>query len=273
MPDGGAGRRSRARSTTARPTPQGRRCTRAACRTAPSSGGRSSSFRPRHGGERADTRSLDYFGLSQPYLRYQLIRPGQLGPDPFQWQFTDPGFNSMFPAANTFDAMDTNLTAFRRHGGKLIIWQGWADNGDPAVWHRRLLRHADPAHGRPGVDGEVRAPVPVPDASTTAAAATPTPPRLDLVYPMVQWVEQGTAPSELDDQLHDHRLDPFTPAGVSVSGDPEVQRQRRNPNCGDELPSGGVAGRRITPTGSATTCSTSRSAADGRGDQGYTRRR
>ena len=37
----------------------------------------------------------------------------------------------MFPAANTFDAMDTNLTAFRRHGGKLLIWQGWADQAIP----------------------------------------------------------------------------------------------------------------------------------------------
>src|ERR1700733_9383255 len=27
------------------------------------------------------TQALDYFGLSQPYLRYQLNRPGQLGPD------------------------------------------------------------------------------------------------------------------------------------------------------------------------------------------------
>jgi len=35
-----------------------------------------------NGGEVPTTESLDYFGLSQPYLRYQLNRPGQLGPDP-----------------------------------------------------------------------------------------------------------------------------------------------------------------------------------------------
>ena len=77
------------------------------------------------------TQSLDYFGLSLPYLRHQLLRVGQLGPDPSQWQFTDAGFRSMFPTADIWDAMDTNLRAFRAHGGKLIMWQGWADNGIP----------------------------------------------------------------------------------------------------------------------------------------------
>ena len=84
-----------------------------------------------NGGSVPTTESLDYFGLSQPYLRYQLNPPGQLGPDPFQWKFTDQDFDSMFPAANSADAMDTNLRAFRAHGGKLIMWQGWADNGIP----------------------------------------------------------------------------------------------------------------------------------------------
>jgi Tannase and feruloyl esterase len=77
-----------------------------------------------NGGSAPTTESLDYFGLSQPYLRYQLLAPGQLGPDPSQWQFTDAGFRSIFPVANTWDAMDTNLSAFRAHGGKLIMWQG-----------------------------------------------------------------------------------------------------------------------------------------------------
>ena len=37
----------------------------------------------------------------------------------------------MFPAANVQDTMSTDLSAFRRHGGKLIIWQGWADQAIP----------------------------------------------------------------------------------------------------------------------------------------------
>ena len=148
-----------------------------------------------NGGSVPTTESLDYFGLSQPYLRYQLNRPGQLGPDPFQWQFTDQDFNSMFPAADTWDAMSTDLRAFRAHGGKLIMWQGWADNGIPPSG---TVDYYDTLASRMG-----------------GLAATEQFARLfmfptvyhcgggyagssfDLVYPMVQWVEQGTAPDQI----------------------------------------------------------------------------
>ena len=140
------------------------------------------------------TGSLDYFGLSQPYLRYQLLRPGQLGPDPFQWKFDDAGFRSMFPAADTWDAMDTNLTAFYRHGGKLIMWQGWADNGIPPSG---TVDYWDIMSRRMGAATSKFArlymfPSVYHCGGGYAGAATP-----DLIYPMVQWVEQGAAPSGL----------------------------------------------------------------------------
>jgi hypothetical protein len=148
-----------------------------------------------NGGKVPTTRSLDYTGLSQPYLRYQLLAPGHLGPDPSQWQFTDREFWSMFPAANIWDAMSTDLRAFRAHGGKLIMWQGWADNGIPpsgtvdyydVLSHRmgglrstqqfaRLFMFPGEYHCGPGYTNS----------------------SFDLVLPMVQWVEQGTAPSQI----------------------------------------------------------------------------
>lgn len=140
------------------------------------------------------TGSLDYFALSQPYLRYQLLRPGQLGPDPFQWQFNDRDFFSMFPAADTWDAMDTNLTAFYRHGGKLIMWQGWADNGIPPsgtvdYWDIMSRRMGDATSKFARL---YMFPSVYHCGGGYAGAASP-----DLIYPMVQWVEQGAAPSGL----------------------------------------------------------------------------
>jgi feruloyl esterase len=144
------------------------------------------------------TQSLDYFGLSQPYLRYQLLAPGQLGPDPFQWKFDDRDFDSMFPAANTFDAMDTNLSAFRRHGGKLIMWQGWADNGIPpsgTVDYYDILTQR--MGGQASTEKFARLfmfPSVYHCGGGYANAVMP-----DLIYPMVQWVEGGTgaAPGQL----------------------------------------------------------------------------
>ena len=146
------------------------------------------------GGSGSTRNSLDYVGLSQPYLRYQLLSPGHLGPDPFDWQFSDQGFRSMFPAANTWDAMDTNLTAFYRHGGKLIMWQGAADNGIPPSG---TVDYYDTLTQRMGAATKQFArlylfPSVYHCGGGYANATTP-----DLIYPMVQWAEQGTAPSGL----------------------------------------------------------------------------
>jgi len=138
------------------------------------------------------TASLDYFGLSQPYLRYQLNRPGQLGPDPFQWQFNDRDWDSMFPAADTWDAMDTNLSAFRRHGGKLIMWQGWADNGIPPSGTVDYYDILTARMGGPAATKQFARLFLFPSVyhcgGGYANAVMP-----DLIYPMVQWVEDGSA--------------------------------------------------------------------------------
>jgi len=149
-----------------------------------------------NGGDVPTIQSLDYFGLSQPYLRYQLLRPGKLGPDPFQWQFTDQDFESMFPAANTFDAMDTNLSAFRRHGGKLIMWQGWADNGIPPSgtvdYYDTLTQRMGDLHSTMSFARLFMFPTVYHCGGGYANSS------FDVIYPMVQWVEQGIAPSEID---------------------------------------------------------------------------
>jgi hypothetical protein len=160
-----------------------------------------------NGGSVPTTQSLDYFGLSQPYLRYQLLAPGQLGPDPFQWQFNDRDFFSMFPAANTFDAMDTNLSAFYRHGGKLIMWQGWADNGIPPsgtvdYWDI-MSRRMGPATTK--FARLYMFPSVYHCGGGYASATTP-----DLIYPMVQWVEQGSAPSQLTISYKPSGATPFS---------------------------------------------------------------
>ena len=150
-----------------------------------------------NGGKVSTTQSLDYFGLSLPYLRYQLLPLGRLGPDPMDWQFTDGGFQSMFPVANTWDAMDTNLTAFRRHGGKLIIWQGWSDNGIPPSgtvdYYDILTRRM----GGPSATQQFARLFMVPAVyhcgGGYAGGNVP-----DMIYPMVQWVESGSAPAQLE---------------------------------------------------------------------------
>ena len=148
------------------------------------------------GGSGPTTNSLDYVGLSQPYLRYQLLEPGQLGPDPFQWQFTDAGFRSMFPTADIWDAMSTDLRAFRAHGGKLIMWQGWADNGIPPSgtvdYYDVLARRMGGLASTEQFARLFMEPTVYHCGGGYAQAVAP-----DLILPMVEWVENGSAPSQL----------------------------------------------------------------------------
>ncbi|MGZ4176896.1 MAG: tannase/feruloyl esterase family alpha/beta hydrolase [Solirubrobacteraceae bacterium] len=121
--------------------------------------------------------------------------PGELDPSPDQWSFSDQTFRSLFPVANTYDAMDTNLSAFRRHGGKLIIWQGWADQAIPVFG---TIDYYDTLASRMGGLGATQQfarmflfPTVAHCGGGYAASS------FDLVYPMVQWVEGGSAPSQI----------------------------------------------------------------------------
>jgi Tannase and feruloyl esterase len=151
---------------------------------------------PAGGGTVSSQAAAVYGGLSLPYLRFQLLPPGQLGPDPSQWTFDDRGFHSLFPVANTYDAMDTNLSAFRRHGGKLIIWQGWADQAIPTFgtvdYYDTLVSRMGGLRSTQQFARMFLFPT---VAHCGGGYANST---FDLVYPMVQWVEGASAPTEVD---------------------------------------------------------------------------
>ena len=142
------------------------------------------------------TNALVYSGLSLPYLRYQLLAPGQLGPDPSQWKFDDAGFRSMFPVANTWDAMDTNLTAFRRHGGKLLLWEGWADQAIPPFGTVDYYDTLAQRMGGLSSSEQFARLFLLPTVAHCGGGYSSA--SFDFVLPMVQWVEQGSAPSEVD---------------------------------------------------------------------------
>jgi hypothetical protein len=150
---------------------------------------------PAGGGPVSSKSSAVYAGLSLPYLRFQLLAPGRLGPDPSQWSFGDRGFESMFPAANIEDAMDTNLSAFRRHGGKLIIWQGWADQAIPTFGSIDYYDTLVSRMGGPSATGKFARMFLFPTVAHCGGGYAGS--SFDLVLPIVQWVENGTAPSQV----------------------------------------------------------------------------
>jgi len=66
---------------------------------------------------------------AEAFLKYLLL-PGELPAD-FSWRdwrFTRESLNRLMVAGEPYDATDPDLRAFRDAGGKLLLWQGAADN-------------------------------------------------------------------------------------------------------------------------------------------------
>lgn len=132
--------------------------------------------------------------LAAPYSEF-MYTPDQVGPSPMQWKFTDAQFYGMFPEANIQDAMSTDLSAFRAHGGKLIMWHGFADHGIPPTgtidYYDTLVSRNGGLQNTEQFARLFMLPT-VYHVSGGYANA-----QFAIVPSLVQWVEQGTAPASI----------------------------------------------------------------------------
>lgn len=92
--------------------------------------------------------------------------------------------------AKVFNAVDADIRPFQRAGGKLIMWHGWADPGVPPMssveYYRAVLRTVGT-----GAENFVRLYM-LPGVGHCSGGEGPD--RLNLIDPLVAWVEDGTAP-------------------------------------------------------------------------------
>jgi len=133
--------------------------------------------------------------LSQAYLRYQMLPVGELGPDPAQWAFTDDRFHQLFPVGNVYDAMDTDLRAFRARGGKLIMWQGWADQAIPPFGTIDYYDIMTQRMGGLNAAQRFARLFMIPTVNHCGGGNVLT--SFDFVLPIVNWVESNTAPAQV----------------------------------------------------------------------------
>lgn len=85
------------------------------------------------------------YQVSEQFLRYLTFEksPGEMNYDPLKFNFDrDPA--KLARARAIYDATSVDLSAFKAHGGKVLIWHGWADGGIPAPasidYYLRLLK-------------------------------------------------------------------------------------------------------------------------------------
>jgi feruloyl esterase len=111
------------------------------------------------------------------------------------FHFTPEDFQRLVQLAGLYDAKNPDLRAFRAHGGKLIIWQGWAD--------QLVVPSATPAYYDEVVDGmgglrsvqTFARLFMVPGVYHCGGGYVPY--QTDFFAPVVAWVEQGTPPDRV----------------------------------------------------------------------------
>jgi feruloyl esterase len=141
--------------------------------------------------------SLDS-GFGDSYLRYLGFPIGQPAASLHDWKFTVDGFNRLRAAGQLYNSANADLTAFRRHGGKLIIWHGWAD---PAIAPVGTTTYYDAVVDRAGglqAAQQFARLFMIPTVYHCAGTyGTGTAVAADFVNPITHWVEQGAAPDQV----------------------------------------------------------------------------
>ena len=134
------------------------------------------------------------------YLKY-LGYPTVL-PDSFKLtdvRFTKATFDRLNLIGDAlYNANDPDLSAFRAHGGKLIMYHGWAD---PSIPPFSTVDYYRAVQERGGADAYTRLyMIPAgyhclfgPESDDPSEIGVP-----ELLQPLLDWVERGTAPGAID---------------------------------------------------------------------------
>jgi len=136
------------------------------------------------------------FSAADNYLRYMALPVGQSGLNAENFAFTRQEFERVAREGLKGTAIDPDLSRFRAHGGKLILYHGWADPLIPprgTVDYYAVLQRT---MGGPTATREFARLFMFP-AMFHCGGGGPTPNTSDVLLDLVKWVEQDQAPDEL----------------------------------------------------------------------------
>ena len=134
-----------------------------------------------------------HFALTDGFFRYLAFEDNDDGTFDFH-DFDLENFSSLDPIGDILSATDPNLQPFKDHGGKIIIWNGWAD---PAITAVGTINYFDGVVDTLG------------QASTSEFARLflgpgmlhcgggPGPNEFDMLTALEDWVELGIAPNSI----------------------------------------------------------------------------
>ncbi|MBK8050391.1 MAG: tannase/feruloyl esterase family alpha/beta hydrolase [Anaerolineales bacterium] len=135
-------------------------------------------------------------GIGSGYLKY-LGFP-QSPPASYQaadWHFTVEGFDQLRTVGATYNATNPDLTAFVEHGGKLILYHGWADPAIPPFGTVAYYQAVQDTMGGLEATQEFARLYMVPGMFHCSGGDAPS--QFDMLTPIQDWVEKGEAPEAI----------------------------------------------------------------------------
>ncbi len=123
------------------------------------------------------------------------------------------------------DDADPDLTAFRRRGGKLLLYTGWADPLIPAADLVNYYEGMQKKMGGASATAEFARLFMVPGMGHCAGGTSPN--RFDALAALEPWVEKGTAPDKMIASQVAQGATVRTRPLWSVSAGREVERHRQ----------------------------------------------
>jgi len=109
-------------------------------------------------------------------------------------RFTAAEFRYLTQTSPIIDSTDPDLSRFAARGGKLIMWQGWADTGSTPfgtlTYYDAVVRYS----GQSATDRFLKLYM-IPGVYHCGGG--PTPATADYLTPLMTWQEQGVAPDRI----------------------------------------------------------------------------
>ncbi|HEU0241612.1 MAG TPA: tannase/feruloyl esterase family alpha/beta hydrolase [Micromonosporaceae bacterium] len=140
-----------------------------------------------------ETQTIDY-GIVNPWLKYGVFPNVEPQASDQNLTFTDKTFRAATETDSIYDSTDPNLSAFRAHGGKLILWHGFAD---PAISPVGTIAYFTAVQKYMGVSSthSFARLFMLPGVSHCAGGDGPD--SFNGLGALTDWVEGGQAPSQL----------------------------------------------------------------------------
>ncbi|MDB5670449.1 MAG: tannase/feruloyl esterase family alpha/beta hydrolase [Alphaproteobacteria bacterium] len=138
----------------------------------------------------AQARASREFATS--FIRFATGMPSGKPFDLWEVGYTDADLARFNRLAHEVNATDPDLSAFRRAGGKLILWHGFTDTGVPPA---NTTRYVEQVRARLGNLAAFLRLYMLPGVNHCGGGRGAD--KLDLLSPMIAWVEDGIAPNEI----------------------------------------------------------------------------